>query len=422
MMENFTLLSVVIFIMFLITAGMIIVRKIEFVRALPAFGIITALLAGVPITGNGENIANFVIVQGVINLAEPMFIYVLSMMFAKFIIEYKIKNELYYLCELYLMDKPVYLVWCIAIVTVIISTVIMNIGAIMLSAILFISLLLKIGFNKQTALSLLLLATGLGSCLNSGYHLLYANLLNLNLESVKDFYYIMAGLCFIALMVYISINSNMIKLRNWKKPAKQKVNFKLLCMVIMPVVFIYILKINVECSLILTLSYGYLVIGSKKPFIDLLFSLQEAIIKSVDVIVLLGAVGIFMHAVKTQAVVDLMAPLLLHLLPQTPTGCLLFFTILTPLVLYKGPFSLQGMGAGLSTVVMASTTMNPMVLGMALLSLNTLRKIMDPIDVQNIAVMQYIQVDNNKVIKKVLPYAMAINYFALFYALVAVST
>ena len=46
MMENFTLLSVVIFIMFLITAGMIIVRKIEFVRALPAFGIITALLAG----------------------------------------------------------------------------------------------------------------------------------------------------------------------------------------------------------------------------------------------------------------------------------------------------------------------------------------------------------------------------------------
>ena len=422
MMENFTLLSVVIFIMFLITAGLIIARKIEFVRALPAFGIITALLAGVPITGDGENIADFVIVKGVINLAEPMFIYILSMMFAKFIIEYKIKDDLYYLCEFYLMDKPFYLVWCIAIITVIISAVIMNIGAIMLSAILFISLLLKIGFNKQTALSLLLLATGLGSCLNSGYHLLYANLLNLNLESVKDFYYIMAGLCFIALIVYISINSNMIKLQNWKKPAKRRVSLKLLCMLIMPIVFIFALKINVECSLILTLSYGYLVIGSKKPFIDLLFSLQEAIIKSVDVIVLLAAVGIFMHAVKTQAVVDLMAPLLLHLLPQTPTGCLLFFTILTPLVLYKGPFNLQGMGAGLSTVVMASTTMNPMVLGMALLSLNTLRKIMDPIDVQNIAVMQYIQVDNNKVIKKVLPYAMAINYFALFYALVAVST
>lgn len=420
-MEDFTLLSVAVFVMFLITAGMIIARKIEFVRALPAFGIITALLAGVPIAGSGENIAGSVIVEGVISLAEPMFIYVLSMMFAQFVIKYKVKDELDYLCEFYLSEKPNCLVWLIAGLTVIISAVVMNIGAIMLSAILFVSLLLKIGFNKQTAVSLLLLATGMGSCLNSGYHLLYTSLLGLDIAAVKDFYYIMAFLCFIALAVYIGINSSMIKAPVFGKPVKRKIDFKLLCMVIMPVVFAFALKINIECSLILTLSYGFLAVGSRQPFRDLLFSLQEAMSKSVDVIILLSAVGIFMNAVKTQAVVDLMAPLLLHLMPKTPTECLLFFTILTPLVLYKGPFNLHGMGAGLSTVVMASTTMNPMVLGMALLSLNTLRKIMDPIDVQNIAVMQYVQVDNNLVIKKVLPYAMAINYFALFYALVAMA-
>ena len=81
-----------------------------------------------------------------------------------------------------------------------------------------------------------------------------------------------------------------------------------------------------------------------------------------------------MHAVKTPEVVDLMAPLLLHLMPKSPTQCLLFFMILSPLVLYKGPFNLQGMGAGLSAVIISSTSMNPMVLGMALLSLNNLRK------------------------------------------------
>lgn len=52
----------------------------------------------------------------------------------------------------------------------------------------------------------------------------------------------------------------------------------------------------------------------------------------------------------------------------------IIFTILSPLVLYKGPFNLQGMGAGLSAVIISSTSMNPMVLGMALLSLNNLRK------------------------------------------------
>lgn len=417
-MENFTLLSVIVFIMFLVTAGLIIVRKIEFVRALPAFGIITALLAGVPITGSGENIADFVIVDGVINLAEPMFIYVLSMMFADFILKYGIKDELDYLCRYYLAERPQWTVWFITVLTVLFSAVIMHIGAIMLSAILFVPLLLKAGLNKQSAVALLLLATGLGSCLNPGYHLLYAGLLNLDIGSVKEFYYIMAFLCVIAIMVYISLNSKAINPVFRQKAVKRRIDFKLLCMVIMPVIFVLVLKINIECSLILTLSYGFLAIGAKRPFMNLLFSLQEAISKSVDVIVLLSAVGIFMHAVKTQAVVDLMAPLLLCLMPKTATECLLFFTILTPLVLYKGPFNMQGMGAGLSSVIMASTTFSPMVLGMALLSLNTLRKIMDPIEVQNIAVMQYVQVDNNLVIKKVLPYAMAINYFALFYALV----
>ncbi len=417
-MENFTLLSVIVFIMFLVTAGLIIVRKIEFVRALPAFGIITALLAGVPITGSGENIADFVIIDGVINLAEPMFIYVLSMMFADFILKYGIKDELDYLCRYYLAERPQWTVWFITVLTVLFSAVIMHIGAIMLSAILFVPLLLKAGINKQSAVALLLLATGLGSCLNPGYHLLYAGLLNLDIGSVKEFYYIMAFLCVIAIMVYISLNSKAINPVFRQKAVKRRIDFKLLCMVIMPVIFVLVLKINIECSLILTLSYGFLAIGAKRPFMNLLFSLQEAISKSVDVIVLLSAVGIFMHAVKTQAVVNLMAPLLLCLMPKTATECLLFFTILTPLVLYKGPFNMQGMGAGLSSVIMASTTLNPMVLGMALLSLNTLRKIMDPIEVQNIAVMQYVQVDNNLVIKKVLPYAMAINYFALFYALV----
>lgn len=186
------------------------------------------------------------------------------------------------------------------------------------------------------------------------------------------------------------------------------------------IIAVFGFKLNIETGLILALSYGFLAMGSKQPFMDMLELLKVSIYKSTRVIILLSSVGIFMHAVKTPEVVDLMAPLLLHLMPKSPTQCLLFFTILSPLVLYKGPFNLQGMGAGLSAVIISSTSMNPMVLGMALLSLNNLRKMMDPLDVQNIALMQYVDVDTNLVIKKILPYALSINYIMLFYALVAV--
>ena len=83
--------------------------------------------------------------------------------------------------------------------------------------------------------------------------------------------------------------------------------------------------------------------GSKQPFMDMLELLKVSIYKSTKVIILLSSVGIFMHAVKTPEVVDLMAPLLLHLMPKSPTQCLLFFTILSH-CLYKGPFNLQGYG------------------------------------------------------------------------------
>ena len=73
-------------------------------------------------------------------------------------------------------------------------------------------------------------------------------------------------------------------------------------------------KLNIETGLILALSYGFLAMGSKQPFMDMLELLKVSIYKSTRVIILLSSVGIFMHAVKTPEVVNLMAPLLLHLM------------------------------------------------------------------------------------------------------------
>ncbi|WP_370763421.1 hypothetical protein [Megamonas funiformis] len=421
-MEDYGLLAILVFLIFLLTVGLIITKKVEFVRALPAFGIVTAILAGTPITGSEYSIADYVIAKGATTLAEPMFIYILSVMLAIFIVEFKLDESINHLCLKYLQNNLKGILWVVAILTIIVSSIITNFSSIILIAIIFMPILLKIGFNKQGSVVLLLLSNAIGSCLNSGYHILYANLLSWNIDKVKDFYYIMAVVGVIALVFYIFLNSKYVKdIESIDYEQKNiKVNWQGLSTIFIPFIAVFGFKLNIETGLILALSYGFLAMGSKQPFMDMLELLKVSIYKSTRVIILLSSVGIFMHAVKTLEVVDLMAPLLLHLMPKSPTQCLLFFTILSPLVLYKGPFNLQGMGAGLSAVIISSTSMNPMVLGMALLSLNNLRKMMDPLDVQNIALMQYVDVDTNLVIKKILPYALSINYIMLFYALVAV--
>lgn len=421
-MEDYGLLAILVFLIFLLTVGLIITKKVEFVRALPAFGIVTAILAGTPITGSEYSIADYVIAKGATTLAEPMFVYILSVMLAIFIVEFKLDESINHLCLKYLQNNLKGILWVVAILTIIVSSIITNFSSIILIAIIFMPILLKIGFNKQGSVVLLLLSSAIGSCLNSGYHILYANLLSWNIDKVKDFYYIMAVVGIIALVFYIFLNSKYVKdIESIDYEQKNiKVNWQGLSTIFIPFIAVFGFKLNIETGLILALSYGFLAMGSKQPFMDMLELLKVSIYKSTRVIILLSSVGIFMHAVKTPEVVDLMAPLLLHLMPKSPTQCLLFFTILSPLVLYKGPFNLQGMGAGLSAVIISSTSMNPMVLGMALLSLNNLRKMMDPLDVQNIALMQYVDVDTNLVIKKILPYALSINYIMLFYALVAV--
>lgn len=422
-MEDYGLLAILVFVIFLVTVGLIITKKVEFVRALPAFGIITAILAGTPISGSENSITNYVIVRGATTLAEPMFIYILSVMLALFIMEYKLDEEINSLCIYYLKNNLTGILWLVAILTIIVSSMIMNFGSIMVITIIFMPILLDIGFNKQGAIVLLLLSGAVGSCLNPGYHILYAELLSWDIDKVKNFYYIMAAVGAISLIFYILLNSKYVnEFKNMEiTDIKIKINWLLLLTIFVPFIMVFFFDFNIESGLIVALSYGFLIGGSKKPFMDMLELLKVAIYKSTKVIILLAAVGIFMHAVKTPEVVNLMAPLLLRLMPNSPIQCMLFFTILSPLVLYKGPFNLQGMGAGLSAVIISSTSMNPMVLGMALLSLNNLRKMMDPLDVQNIALMQYVDVDTNLVIKKILPYALSINYIMLFYALVSLT-
>lgn len=103
-----------------------------------------------------------------------------------------------------------------------------------------------------------------------------------------------------------------------------KVNWQGLCTIFIPFIAVFGFKLNIETGLILALSYGFLAMGSKQPFMNMLELLKVSIYKSTRVIILLSSVGIFMHAVKTPEVVDLMAPLLLHLMPKSPTQCLLF--------------------------------------------------------------------------------------------------
>ena len=421
MAEQYNLVSWLILIIFLVTVGLVISKKVSLLKTLPLAGIIIALVAGVPLVNfYDEDIASNVIVSGITDLAEIMLIYVLSMMFAQFVLQYKLDELIDYLFTYYLARRKQYIIWGIALFSIIVSSTLINIGAVLFVAILFLPILLKLGFTKPSAIALFLLAEGVGTCLNPQYHVMYAKLLSLPQNYVENDFYVIAFLSCVALIIFIMVNIYTHKLNELNKPPKRKIPVLNLLMLFTPLL-LALLGFNIEIGLSVALIYGFLLEKSKSPVDDFLALLKTTLVQSVDVLILLGSIGIFISAMKTQAVAHAMVPLLMMVMPTSPMWCLVLFTVLFPLVLYKGLFNLQGMGAGISLIMLSSAVINPLLLGTVFLSLNILSKMIDPLSIKNVALFEYTQVDSMDIIKKIIPYVLGINYVMLFYMLVILS-
>ena len=107
-MEDYGLLAILVFLIFLLTVGLINKqKKLEICTMLLSsfWSLVTAILAGTPITGSEYSIADYVIAKGATTLAEPMFIYILSVMLAIFIVEFKLDESINHLCLKYLQNN-----------------------------------------------------------------------------------------------------------------------------------------------------------------------------------------------------------------------------------------------------------------------------------------------------------------------------
>lgn len=421
MAEQYNLVSWLILIIFIGMVILLLTKKVTLLKVLPLSGIIIAIIAGVPLVNSqGEDIVNNVIVKGITDLAKVMLIYVLSMMFAQLVLKYKLNEAIDYLFAYYFAKNKQLIIWVVTLLAIIISSVLVNIGAILFTAILFLPILSQIGLSKPAAITLFLLAEGVGTCLNPLYHSTYAKLLLLPLDYVQNDFYVIAFLTAIALVIYVMVNIYLHKLKTIDKPAKQPIKIIELLIILIPF-FMVVLGFNIEIGLFVTIIYGFLLKNIKSPMEEFVALLKETIIKSLDVLILLGAIGIFISAVRTEAVAHAMIPLILVVLPTSPVWCLILFTVLFPFVLYNGPFNLQGMGSGIGTILMGTMAINPLLLGTIFLSLNILSKMADPLSIKNVALFQYTNVNSNDILKRIMPYVLGINYVMLFYMLVFTS-
>ena len=125
-------------------------------------------------------------------------------------------------------------------------------------------------------------------------------------------------------------------------------------------------------------------------------------------IILMIGIGILYLAVTHPMVKEVLNPFLLAVVPSNKVAYIIFFSLLAPLSLYRGPMNLFGLGSGIAALVIGLGTLSPMAVMGAFLAAERIQGCGDPTNTQNVWTANFAEVDVNGITKKLLPYLWAV--------------
>ncbi len=99
-------------------------------------------------------------------------------------------------------------------------------------------------------------------------------------------------------------------------------------------------------------------------------------------------------------VTENIGPQLAQILPTTGLTFVLFFAILAPLALYRGPLNVWGLGLGIGAIMMATGRMSGLAIMAALMSVGQIQGICDPTNTHNVWTAASIGCDVNDILRK----------------------
>ncbi|MHB0938387.1 MAG: hypothetical protein ACYC6A_18495 [Armatimonadota bacterium] len=133
-------------------------------------------------------------------------------------------------------------------------------------------------------------------------------------------------------------------------------------------------------------------------------------------LVLMIGIGMVLKATMAPEVSNIISPVIALIVPKGDTfgsivHYVLLFGIFAPLALYRGPFNMWGMGAGL-LAVLAAKMPGGALMG-AFMSTGMIQGVSDPTNTHNVWIANYTNTDVQDIMKRTLPYMWVLAFVGL---------
>ncbi len=422
-------------------------KKISTLLALPLLGIITFLIVTIgsaPMAGLfswtvGETTYNGLIDKilptGSKMLSSAMVAAIFGAILAQLLKKTGVADKIVKVAAELAGDKPIFVAFAFYIATVLIFTAVGGLGAVILIGSISLPIMLTAGIAPAVAGAIVLLGLSTGGLMNAAGWSFFIGLVSsggmmaedVAKDLIANMSLIMFVIMFVLSSVFIFVNVKGGFSRTWAAKAKKpgvnrEVGILPMFTPIVPVALIYlgiVLKksVSVEAAIVFGIIWLLLTVKVLNKAQILNQSIIEGVKDVSGAIFLLIGLGILLAGFKHPVVAGIMAPAIETIVrPLTsPWTFIIGFTILTPLVLYRGPLNSWGIGGALP-VLFSAAGLSPVATVWAIRGVGNLQGFGDPTNSQNIWVADFLGIDGIKITKIVIWIGFAATFFTLLYA------
>ncbi|MEE8717456.1 MAG: C4-dicarboxylate ABC transporter [Coriobacteriales bacterium] len=422
--------GILIIIAFVIVAALMMTKKIPTLLALPLLAVVICIIAGVPMFGTSVDASTGKTVEigwltsvfeaGTVRMASAIMAVIFGAWLGQLMNKTGVTETIIKKSAELGGDKPLIITLIMAVIVALLFTTLSGLGSIIMVGSIVLPVLISVGVPAASAAGIFLMSFTTGLALNPANWKTFSTLFSMDISQIQSFEVWIACVTAVAtiLMIVIEFKRNGIKFAfsapvapeqgKGADDSQQLHGWRLLAMLtpIIPIVLVAFFKVPVTPAF--TVGIIWILIftshGFQKAMNTLAKTCYDGITDVAPAIIIMIGIGILYLAVTNSTVKEVLNPFLLAVTPTNKLVYILFFSILAPLALYRGPLNMFGLGSGIAALIIGLNTLNPQAVMGAFLSAERIQCGADPTNTQNVWTANFCEVDVNALTKKMLPY------------------